>query len=406
MEPENPQLFTLRSETPEKESVPAQTEDQSRERFAFFFFVLVFFQVSDLEQIQKEDSSEEICTESERMRKETELIETSLKQLEARENELRLLNETIQQKSIVLEEKEENFQLIQEALAREVEAKRKFFDLKEKELEEKEKELELKQRQVQERSIQDGPSVDAEPLTQQRNHNDEDKEKDSASVLSASVQIKFNDFRKTMSSFMAGQVWALYDGIDSMPRCYGRIKKVNKCQSSLQVTWLEPKAEESVLAACGRFKWENTDTIQSHLAFSHEIHPIIRGKHFIAVNPSKGETWALFRDWSKSWNNDPEQHKTPYRYDFVEVLVSFDDSLGVGVAYLGKVQGFASVYKQAVQHGVISFMITPEEMQRFSHRVPSFRLNGDEKEGIPAGFFELDPAAIPSCTLEPDHFYP
>jgi len=89
----------------------------------------------------------------------------------------------------VLEEKEENFQLIQEALAREVEAKRKFFDLKEKELEEKEKELELKQRQVQERSIQDGPSVDAEPLTQQRNHNDEDKEKDSASVLSASVQI-------------------------------------------------------------------------------------------------------------------------------------------------------------------------------------------------------------------------
>ncbi|KAL9290363.1 putative E3 ubiquitin-protein ligase/polycomb group RING finger protein [Arabidopsis thaliana] len=381
MEPENPQLFTLRSETPEKESVPAQTEDQSRER------------VSDLEQIQKEDSSEEICTESERMRKETELIETSLKQLEARENELR-----------------------------EVEAKRKFFDLKEKELEEKEKELELKQRQVQERSIQDGPSVDAEPLTQQRNHNDEDKEKDSASVLSASVQIiendedhepvmcvvdsEFNDFRKTMSSFMAGQVWALYDGIDSMPRCYGRIKKVNKCQSSLQVTWLEPKAEESVLAACGRFKWENTDTIQSHLAFSHEIHPIIRGKHFIAVNPSKGETWALFRDWSKSWNNDPEQHKTPYRYDFVEVLVSFDDSLGVGVAYLGKVQGFASVYKQAVQHGVISFMITPEEMQRFSHRVPSFRLNGDEKEGIPAGFFELDPAAIPSCTLEPDHFYP
>jgi len=368
------------------------------------------------------------------MRKETELIETSLKQLEARENELRLLNETIQQKSIVLEEKEENFQLIQEALAREVEAKRKFFDLKEKELEEKEKELELKQRQVQERSIQDGPSVDAEPLTQQRNHNDEDKEKDSASVLSASVQIseahekdieevvvstvendedhepvmcvvdsEFNDFRKTMSSFMAGQVWALYDGIDSMPRCYGRIKKVNKCQSSLQVTWLEPKAEESVLAACGRFKWENTDTIQSHLAFSHEIHPIIRGKHFIAVNPSKGETWALFRDWSKSWNNDPEQHKTPYRYDFVEVLVSFDDSLGVGVAYLGKVQGFASVYKQAVQHGVISFMITPEEMQRFSHRVPSFRLNGDEKEGIPAGFFELDPAAIPSCTLEPDH---
>ncbi|CAE5966180.1 unnamed protein product [Arabidopsis arenosa] len=384
-------------------------------------------------------------TEFERMRKETELIETSLKQLEARENELRLLNETIQAKSNVLEKKEENFQLKQQAQARDMEVKIKFLELKEKELGEREKELELKQREVQERSIQagsrkrsrveSGPSLDAESLTQ---HNQNDEENDfSASVVSTStssplqksdaheevvvsivrgthhndeaheplmcvVDSEFNDFSKTMSSFMAGQVWALYDGIDSMPRCYGRIKKVNKCQSSLQVTWLEPKDEESVLAACGRFKWGNTETIKSHLAFSHEIHPIIRGKHFIAVNPSKGETWALFRDWSKSWNNNPKQHKPPYRYDFVEVLVNYDDCLGVGVAYLGKVQGFASVYKQAGQHGVISFMITPEEMQRFSHRVPSFRLNGEEKEGVPDGSFELDPAAIPSSILKRD----
>ncbi|CAH8259393.1 unnamed protein product [Arabidopsis lyrata] len=385
-------------------------------------------------------------TESERMRMETELIETSLKQLEARENELRLLNETIKEKSTELEKKEENFQLIQQAQARDVEVKIKFLELREKELGEREKELELKQREVQERSIQagtrkrtrveSGPSLDAESLTQ-HNQNDEDKEKDSASVLSAStssreaheedieevvvsivrgthhndedheplmcvVDSEFNDFSKTMSSIMAGQVWALYDNIDSMPRCYGRIKKVNKCQSSLQVTWLEPKDEESVLAACGRFKWGNTETVKSHLAFSHEIHPIIRGKHFIAVNPSKGETWALFRDWSKSWNNNRKQHKPPYRYDFVEVLVNVDDCLGVGVAYLGKVQGFASVYKQAGQHGVISFMITPEEMQRFSHKVPSFRLNGEEKEGVPVGSFELDPAAIPSSILKHD----
>ncbi|KAG7580749.1 hypothetical protein ISN44_As08g005150 [Arabidopsis suecica] len=384
-------------------------------------------------------------TEFERMRKETELIETSLKQLEARENELRLLNETIQEKSNVLEKKEDNFQLKQQAQARDMEVKIKFLELKEKELGEREKELELKQREVQERSIQagtrkrsrveSGPSLDAESLTQ---HNQNDEERDfSASVVSTStscplqksdaheevvvsivrgthhndedheplmcvVDSEFNDFSKTMSSFMAGQVWALYDGIDSMPRCYGRIKKVNKCQSSLQVTWLEPKDEESVLAACGRFEWGNTETIKSHLAFSHEIHPIIRGKHFIAVNPSKGETWALFRDWSKSWNNNPKQHKPPYRYDFVEVLVNYDDCLGVGVAYLGKVQGFASVYKQAGQHGVISFMITPEEMQRFSHRVPSFRLNGEEKEGVPDGSFELDPAAIPSSILKRD----
>ncbi|XP_019092475.1 PREDICTED: uncharacterized protein LOC104744640 isoform X2 [Camelina sativa] len=217
------------------------------------------------------------------------------------------------------------------------------------------------------------------------------------------VESEFNDFTKTMSSFLVGQVWALYDGIDSMPRWYARIKQVTKSQSRLRVTWLESKDDESVSVpvSCGRFKWGSTETI-SHLTFSHEMHPTKRGNRFIAVNPSEGETWALFRDWSKSWEKNTEQHKPPYRYDFVEVLHGFDDRLGVGVAYLGKVEGFVSVYKKAKQHGVISFMISPEEMRRFSHRVPSFRMNGEEKEGVPAGSFELDPAAIPSSILSLD----
>ncbi|XP_010485913.1 PREDICTED: uncharacterized protein LOC104764150 isoform X2 [Camelina sativa] len=216
------------------------------------------------------------------------------------------------------------------------------------------------------------------------------------------VESEFNDFTKTMSSFLVGQVWALYDGIDSMPRWYARIKKVTKSQPSLRVTWLEYKDDESVPVSCGRFKWGSTDTI-SHLTFSHEMHPIIRDNHFIAVNPREGETWALFRDWSKSWSNNPKQHKPPYKYDFVEVLHSFDDRLGVGVAYLGKVEGVVSVFKQAAeQHGLISVMINPEEMHRFSHRVPSFRMNGEEKEGVPAGSFELDPAAICSSILSRD----
>ncbi|XP_010464019.1 PREDICTED: uncharacterized protein LOC104744639 [Camelina sativa] len=387
----------------------------------------------------KEESVRKQILDLERRRKEAELMEASLKELEARENEFR-------EKSAELEKKEEIFELRKLEEAIEIDVKRKYLELKEKELEEREQEIELKQREVEELSMQAGtrkrrrlesePSLlatngrDAEALGQY-NHNDEDMEKDSAST-SSPVQIsegheedveevvsiddsdeedhepllcvdsEFADFSKTMTSFKAGQVWALYDGIDSMPRLYGRIKKINKRGTSLQLTWFEHKDEDSVVpAACGRFKVGITETI-SQLTFSHVMNPIINSRHFIAVVPRKGETWALFRDWSKSWNNNPKQHKPPYKYDFVEVLVNFDDCLGVGVAYLGKVEGFVSVYEQAGKDGVVSLMIAPEEMQIFSHRVPSLKLNGKEREGVPAGSFELDPAAITSVPLTPD----
>ncbi|KAL1211685.1 hypothetical protein V5N11_023683 [Cardamine amara subsp. amara] len=367
--------------------------------------------------------------ETERMRKEAELVEISRKQLEVRESELSLLNETISEKSTELERKEENFQLKQQADAIEIEVKTKFLELKEKELEEKEKELELKHREFEKEASQaetrkrsrlqfessqkeTAPAVQAStssPVQISETHEGETEEvvsiadSDEEPEQLNCVDSEFNDFTKKMSSFMVGQVWALYDDIDSMPRCYGRIKMVNKSRSRFQVTWIVPKDEDSVPVACRRFIWGITETIKGHLTFSHEMHPIIYGRNFISVNPKKGETWALFRDWSVSWNNNPEQHKPPYRYDFVEVLFNFDDQLGVGVAYLGKVEGFVSVFKHAAQHGVFSLMITPEEMNRFSHRVPSFRMIGNEKEGVPAGSFELDPAAIPNSILNRDH---
>ncbi|KAF3609601.1 hypothetical protein DY000_02051455 [Brassica cretica] len=45
-------------------------------------------------------------------------------------------------------------------------------------------------------------------------------------------------------------------------------------------------------------------------------------------------------------------------------------------------------------------MIPSDDMLRFSHRVPSYKLTGDEKKGVPAGAFELDPAAIPRDYIE------
>ncbi|CAD5322106.1 unnamed protein product [Arabidopsis thaliana] len=359
-------------------------------------------------------------TESERMRKETELMETSLKQLEARENELRLLNETIQGKSMELEKKEVNFQLKHEAAARETEVKNKFLELKEKKLEEREQHLELKQRKKEK------PAIRAEtrkrsrleyesPLSAEKGRYAETlirpgkkqvQKREAHEIIYIDEDEPFNcpdpdfhDFNNTMSSFAVGQVWALYDPVDDMPRYYAEIRKVLQPQLSLRVTWLESlQTTEEPIPACGRFEHGKSET-SSHLMFSHEMYHTIRGQ-YVTINPRKGETWALFGDWTKTWKSHSEQQKTPYSYDFVEVVTEFDSDRGIGVAYLGRVEGFTSVYERAVQNGLVEIMISCDEMLRFSHRVPSFKMTGDVIEGVRAGSFELDPAAVPRVYLK------
>ncbi|KAL0744376.1 hypothetical protein Bca4012_085889 [Brassica carinata] len=349
----------------------------------------------------------------------------SLKQLEAREKKLSLLDEAIKEKANELEKKEEIFVAEQKAKAEEtelkcreklaeVEKKEKFFevelkakaeemDVKEKKLDEREKELDLKQRELEQvmdklkdREKETNPACLASASAsspQQRDRAYEEEAEEEPEIPDS----EFHDFKKTMSSFVVGKTWALYDTQDEMPRLYAKIKRVNKSQLSLNVTWLDPKDDESVPVACGRFTYGRTGTV-SYLTFSHEVKPVIHGRN-ISVNPKEGETWALFRDWSQSWENNSGQHKTPYKYDLVEVLEVYEGHRGVGVTYLGKVEGFVSVFKHAVQHGEIKRVIEPKEMQRFSHRVPSVRLNGEEKEGVPGGSFELDPAAVPRYIL-------
>ena len=185
-----------------------------------------------------------------------------------------------------------------------------------------------------------------------------------------------------MSSFAVDQVWALHDPRDDMPRIYAQIRSIFSSQLSLQVTLLEhvkaTKNEKSLLSsACGRFGHGDTE-IRSHLMFAHEMDHTKCDKSVI-VNPRKGETWALFKDWDISWKSRSDLHEPPYRYDLVEVITEFDDQLGISVAYMGRVEGFEPVLNRVEQHGLIKF-ICPGEMQRFSHKVP-------------AGSFKLDPAA-------------
>ncbi|XP_010420622.1 PREDICTED: uncharacterized protein LOC104706140 [Camelina sativa] len=369
-----------------------------------------------------------------------------MREFDARENELRFLDETISEKSNALEKKEVDFQL--------------FLELKEKKLEEREKKLELKQREVEERStnaetckrsrvesVSANKGRDSESLippgkkhksitelyhaseekksvlhvkrssapasAPESEHTSEAKRREAYEIVCIDEtddedpepftcpDPDFNDFNNEMSSFAVDQIWALYDPIDDMPQYYAQIRRILK-DMTLRVRWLESvqttEHEELIPVACGRFKYGKTEN-KSLLMFSHKMNHITRGKN-VTIIPREGETWALFTDWTKAWNSHREQHKPPYKYDFVEVLSEFDSEQGIGVAYLGRVEGFTSVYKLAAQHGIVQIMIGSDEMLRFSHRVPSYKLIGDEEEGVPAGYFELDPAAIPRAYLK------
>ncbi|CAN7051829.1 unnamed protein product, partial [Brassica oleracea var. botrytis] len=371
-----------------------------------------------------EMQSEEAVAQHEELKQE---VQVKKEELEARENELKKREEELEVKRKSLEVKEKNFEELmrlhdetmkeesteiekrnqrQEAEAREIEVKRHSLELKEKQLEEREELLKgkKKKRELDKRAksrkrsrdeMAEKDDIDEDCLIRKK-HKHDAKEKDPEPYCCPDAD--FNSFNNnTISSSVVGQIWALYDPSDEMPRYYARIRKVLEPQLRVGIRWLESKP---VPIACGEFKYGDKTT-SSHLMFSHEMHHVRTGKKTVTINPRKGETWALFRDWKK----EQQQHKRPYRYDFVQIESELDSDHGVGVAYLGKVVGFTSVYELAEQHDCFKMMIPSDEMLRFSHRVPSFVLTGDERKGVPAGSFELDPAAIPKDCLEPLKVY-
>ncbi|XAR52530.1 hypothetical protein NMG60_11020659 [Bertholletia excelsa] len=217
---------------------------------------------------------------------------------------------------------------------------------------------------------------------------------------------EFNDFDKDKEDgcFAIDQVWACYDPVDSMPRYYARIRRVYASEFRLRITWLEPSPEsqdeinwfnKDLPIACGKFVQGKSEETADRLTFSHRVH-YEKGssRYSYKIYPRKGETWALFKDWDISWSSQGENFRK-YNYEIVEVISDFIVGVGIRVTYLEKVEGFVSLFQQTTGEGIVTFLIPPTELLRFSHRIPSFKLTGTEREGVPKGSFELDPASVP-----------
>ncbi|CAM8898431.1 unnamed protein product [Rhodiola kirilowii] len=235
---------------------------------------------------------------------------------------------------------------------------------------------------------------------------DSDIEIDDSPVSYKCADPDFSDFDKDKEKncFDVNQIWASYDTVEAMPRFYARVRRVLSKDFKLEITWLEPVAQgdsytkwanKGLPIACGTFRYGHTEVATSHLMFSHQMcHESGKTRYSFVIYPQAGETWALFRNWDISWANDPEKHK-PYKYDFVVILSDFDQKDGVKVAYLKKLRGFASLFQRVTQKGEASFQIPPGNLYQFSHRIPSFRMSGTERDDVPEGSYELDPASLP-----------
>ncbi|XP_059311097.1 uncharacterized protein LOC132062567 [Lycium ferocissimum] len=223
---------------------------------------------------------------------------------------------------------------------------------------------------------------------------------------------EFSDFDKlkAQNCFAMDQIWACYDMADEMPRCYAHIRKVHSPEFKVMFSWLEAHPEDKrgrawvraeLPVGCGKFRSGGTQFTSDRLIFSHQVQCEMGKRDLYIVYPMKGETWALFKNWDISWSSDPDNHRK-YKYEIVEILSDYVVDVGVQVGYLAKVTRFLGLFQRTRPTEVGAFFVKPNELYKFSHRIPFFKMTGTEGEGVPAGSFELDPLSLP---LNPDDIW-
>ncbi|KAI5676580.1 hypothetical protein M9H77_07530 [Catharanthus roseus] len=215
---------------------------------------------------------------------------------------------------------------------------------------------------------------------------------------------EFHDFDedKNKSCFAVDQFWACYDEVDAMPRFYLQINKVYSRKFKVNITWLEVDPEyrlevdsfaKDLPVSCGKFICGDSEDITDIHTFSHQIRcEEDSHKGFHVIYPKTGEIWALFKDLDIRKKSDFGSIQG-YEYEIVVVLSDFVEKTGIRVAYLDKLEGYVSLFHRKKES--TAFPIRPDQLFKFSHQIPSYRMNGTEREGVPEGCFELDPACLP-----------
>ena len=220
----------------------------------------------------------------------------------------------------------------------------------------------------------------------------------------------FCDFDKnrTEECFRSDQIWASYDE-DGMPRYYAFIQKVLSLKPfKLRISYLTSRTNSEFgtlnwvssgfIKTCGDFRIDKYESCDIVNMFSHQMKWEKGLRGIIKIYPQKGDIWAIYQNWSPDWDKDTPDNVL-HAYNVIEILDAYDEEHGISIIPLIKVTGFQTIF-QRHQDPNTTMKIPKEEMFRFSHQVPFYRMSGEEAPNVPKDSYELDPAAIPKELLE------
>ncbi|KAL5538039.1 hypothetical protein UlMin_044524 [Ulmus minor] len=219
----------------------------------------------------------------------------------------------------------------------------------------------------------------------------------------------FYDFDKDRveRSFKKGQVWAVYDDDDGMPRNYALIDEVVSVNPfEVKISWLDlqgngdegllPSDRIELQLSCGRFKVSRDTSFYSVNIFSHVVDCERAAREAYRIYPKKGSVWALYNEAALASNG---RRNLSGRYDIVVVLTSFSEIHGLSMAYLEKVDGFKTIFKRREIGSHAIRWLEKEEVRLFSHQIPARKLSGSEAPELVKDCWELDPASLSADLL-------
>ncbi|KAG6553202.1 hypothetical protein Mapa_005262 [Marchantia paleacea] len=228
---------------------------------------------------------------------------------------------------------------------------------------------------------------------------------------------QFHDFDtlRTRLAFRAGQIWAVYDDKDGMPRFYCRILRVSRSSSPFKakIVWLEPtpRTEEKnpnswlkgnkFAIACGEFVAGEESVTQHINIFSHCVFDKLR-QDPVFIYPLKAEIWAIYMDWNQKLKGNIEGHGDnidfQQSYELVEILQDYSEKQGVVTARLAKTPGFFAVFHRLEGSGANQYF-SPSQVPAFSHRILSGKVPTNINLGVSGEAWELDPAGLPQSMI-------